>query len=107
MKDIMGLMKQAQAMQARMQEVQEELERAAVEGISGGGLVRITLTGKGGMKAITVDASLLKAEEKEILEDLIVTAHDDARRKVELVMEEKMKTVSAGLPLPPGLKLPF
>jgi hypothetical protein len=59
------------------------------------------------MKAITVDASLLQADEKEILEDLIVTAHEDARRKVELVMEEKMKTVSAGLPLPPGLKLPF
>jgi DNA-binding YbaB/EbfC family protein len=107
MKDIMGLMKQAQAMQARMQDVQAELERASVEGISGGGLVRITLTGKGGMKAVAVDVSLLKEDEKEILEDLIVTAHEDARRKVEAVVEEKMKAVSAGLPLPPGFKLPF
>jgi hypothetical protein len=107
MKDIMGLMKQAQAMQARMQDVQAELERASVEGISGGGLVRVTLTGKGGMKAVAVDASLLKEDEKEILEDLIVTAHEDARRKVEAVVEDKMKAVSAGLPLPPGLKLPF
>ncbi|HVB89549.1 MAG TPA: YbaB/EbfC family nucleoid-associated protein [Beijerinckiaceae bacterium] len=107
MKDIMGLMKQAQAVQARMQEMQEELERVVVEGMSGGGLVRVSLSGKGGMKGIAIDASLLKADEKEILEDLIVTAHEDARRKAELVMEEKMKSVSAGLPLPPGLKLPF
>jgi len=107
MKDIMGIMKQAQAMQARMQEMQQELERVEVEGISGAGMVRITLTGKGGMKAVLLDPSLLQAQEKEILEDLIVTAHEDARRKVEALMEDKMRTVSAGLPLPPGLKLPF
>jgi DNA-binding YbaB/EbfC family protein len=107
MKDIMGIMKQAQAMQGRMQELQQELERTEVEGQSGGGLVRVTLTAKGAMKGIAIDASLLKADEKEIVEDLVVTAHEDARKKAERLMEEKMKSVTAGLPLPPGMKLPF
>jgi DNA-binding YbaB/EbfC family protein len=107
MKDIMGIMKQAQAMQARMQEMQAELERTEVEGQSGGGLVRVTLTAKGMMKGVNIDASLLKADEKEIVEDLLVTAHEDARKKAERMMEEKMKSVTAGLPLPPGMKLPF
>jgi DNA-binding YbaB/EbfC family protein len=107
MADIMGLMKQAQAMQAKMQEAQAELERLDVEGQSGGGLVRVTLSAKGQMKGLSIDDSLLKAEEKEILEDLIVTAHEEARKKAERLMEEKMKAVTAGLPLPPGLKLPF
>lgn len=107
MKDIMGIMKQAQAMQARMQEMQAELERTEVEGQSGGGLVRVTLTAKGMMKGVTIDASLLKADEKEIVEDLIVAAHEDARKKAERMMEEKMKSVTAGIPLPPGMKLPF
>ena len=107
MKDIMGLMKQAQAMQARMQEMQAELENTEVEGQSGGGLVRVTLTAKGAMRGISVDASLLKADEKEIVEDLILTAHEDARKKGERLIEDKMKAVTAGLPLPPGMKLPF
>jgi DNA-binding YbaB/EbfC family protein len=107
MKDIMGLMKQAQAMQARMQEMQAELENTEVEGQSGGGLVRVTLTAKGAMRAINIDASLLKADEKEIVEDLILTAHEDARKKGERLIEDKMKSVTAGLPLPPGMKLPF
>ncbi len=107
MKDIMGIMKQAQAMQSRMQDMQAEMERVEVEGQSGGGLVRVTLTAKGMMKGVVIDASLLKADEKEIVEDLIVTAHEDARKKAERVMEEKMKSVTAGLPLPPGMKLPF
>ena len=107
MKDLMGLMKQAQAMQSRMQEMQEELERFEAEGVSGGGLVRVTLNGKGAMKVASIDPSLLKIEEKEIVEDLLVTAHEDARRKIEAAMQEKMKTISAGLPLPPGMKLPF
>ena len=107
MKDIMGIMKQAQAMQARMQEMQAELERTEVEGQSGGGLVRVTLTAKGMMKGVNIDASLLKADEKEIVEDLLVTAHEDARKKAERMMEEKMKSVTAGIPLPPGMKLPF
>ena len=107
MKDIMGIMKQAQAMQARMQEMQQQLEATEVEGQSGGGMVRVTLTAKGMMKGVTIDPSLLKADEKEIVEDLIVTAHEDAHKKAERLMEEKMKSVTAGLPLPPGMKLPF
>jgi len=107
MKDIMGLMKQAQAMQARMQEVQTEMEQTEVEGQSGGGLVRVTLTAKGAMRGVAIDASLMKPDEGEILEDLIVAAHEDARKKAERLLEEKMKAVTAGLPLPPGMKLPF
>ncbi len=105
MPDMLGLMKQAQAVQAKMQEMQAEMERLEVEGQSGGGLVRVTLTAKGQMKALAIDASLLKPEDKEILEDLIVAAHEDARKKAERLMEEKMKAVTAGLPLPPGMKL--
>ena len=107
MKDIMGLMKQAQAMQARLQEAQAELDHVEVEGQAGGGMVRVTLTAKGAMKGVVIDPSLMKAEEKEIAEDLIVAAHADARAKAELVLEEKMKAMTAGMPLPPGLKLPF
>ncbi|MFN3890111.1 MAG: YbaB/EbfC family nucleoid-associated protein [Beijerinckiaceae bacterium] len=107
MKDIMGLMKQAQAMQARMQEAQAEMERIEVEGQSGGGMVRVTLTVKGAMKGVSIDASLMAPGEGEILEDLIMAAHEDARKKAEAVMEEKMKAITAGLPLPPGMKLPF
>lgn len=107
MKDIMGLMKQAQAMQARVQDIQDELARTEVEGLAGGGLVRVRLSAKGEMKGVEIDASLCKLEEKEILEDLLVTAHAEARRKGEALAEEKMKSLSAGLPLPPGFKLPF
>ena len=105
MPDLTGLMKQAQAMQAKMQEMQEELERIDVEGQSGGGVVRVTLSAKGQMKGISIDPSLLVASEKEILEDLILAAHEDARKKAERLMQEKMQAVTAGLPLPPGLKL--
>ena len=105
MAGMFDIMKQAQAMQAKMQEVQAELERVEVEGQSGGGLVRVTLTAKGQMKAIALDPSLLKPDDKDMLEDLIVAAHDDARKKAERLMEEKMKAVTAGLPIPPGLKL--
>ena len=105
--DIMGLMKKAGAMQAKMAEMQAELDNLTVEGFSGGGLVKITLTAKGALQALSVDPSLLKVEEKEILEDLIVAAHADARRKAEGVLEERMKGLTAGLELPPGMKLPF
>jgi DNA-binding YbaB/EbfC family protein len=107
MAGMFDLMKQAQAMQTKMQEVQAELERVEVEGQSGGGIVRVTLTAKGQMKGVTLDPSLLKPEDKDMLEDLIVTAHDDARKKGERVMEERMQSLTAGLPLPPGFKLPF
>ncbi len=107
MKDIMGLMKQAQAMQAKMQDVQADMERTEVEGQSGGGLVKVILTAKGAMRGLFIDASLMKLEEKEMVEDLVLAAHEDARQKAERLMEEKMKSVTAGLALPPGMKLPF
>ena len=107
MKDIMGLMKQAQAMQARVEGVQAELEALEVEGVAGGGIVRLTMTAKGQLKSLSIDPSLLRADEKEMLEDLVVAAHADAKGKAERAAEEKMKAVTAGLPLPPGFKLPF
>ena len=107
MRDIMGLMKQAQAMQAKLAEAQAELDQIEVEGQAGGGMVLVTLTAKGAMKSVAIDSSLMKADEKEIAEDLIVAAHADARAKAERVVEEKMKAMTAGMPLPPGLKLPF
>ena len=107
MKNLSEMMKQVEAMQSRMSEMQAKLEAAAVTGQSGGGLVKATLNGKGAMTGLAIDPSLLKAEEKEILEDLIVAAHADAKSKVEQVMAEEMKSVTGGLPLPPGLKLPF
>jgi hypothetical protein len=105
MAGMFDLMKQAQAMQAKMQEVQAELERLEVEGQSGGGLVRVTLTAKGQMKGLALDASLLKPDDKDMLEDLIVAAHDEARKKADRLTEERMKSLTAGLPIPPGLKL--
>lgn len=107
MRDMLGLMKQAQAMQEKMQEMQAEMERLEVEGQSGGGMVQVTLSAKGQLKSIRIDDQLFKADEKEILEDLIVSAHEDARKKTERLLEEKMKGVTSGLALPPGMKLPF
>ena len=83
------------------------LEQATVTGQSGGGLVKVTLSGKGVMTALDIDASLLKPDEKDILEDLILAAHTDAKTKSEAMMAEEMKSVTGGLPLPPGFKLPF
>lgn len=94
-------------MQSRMAEMQTRLEQATVTGQSGGGLVKITLSGKGAMAGIAIDSSLLKPEEKEILEDLIAAAHTDAKTKVEAMMAQEMQSVTGGLPLPPGMKLPF
>jgi nucleoid-associated protein EbfC len=107
MPDMFGLMKQAQAMQAKMQEMHAEMERIEVEGQAGGGMVRVTLTAKGQMRGLIIDEQLVKADEKVILEDLIIVAHEDARKKAERLMEEKMKGMTAGLALPPGMKLPF
>ncbi len=103
--DMMGLMKQAAQLQSKMQEMQAELDRIEVEGTAGGGMVTVKLTAKGELKGVKVDDSLMKAEEKEILEDLLIAAHADGRRKAETVMQEKMKSLTGGLPLPPGLKL--
>jgi DNA-binding YbaB/EbfC family protein len=105
MADFMGLMKQAAQLQTKMQELQAELERTEVEGTAGGGLVSVKLSAKGDMKGVKIDDSLLKPGEAEILEDLLVTAHADARRKAEATMQDKMKGLTGGLPLPPGMKL--
>jgi nucleoid-associated protein EbfC len=103
--DMMKLMKQAQQMQAKVAAMQAELEQAETEGQAGAGMVQVTLTGKGVMKAISIDPSMLKEAEKEILEDLIIAAHNDAMQKNSRMMEEKMKSATAGLPIPPGMKL--
>jgi DNA-binding YbaB/EbfC family protein len=105
MADFLGLMKQAAELKSKMEAMQAELERIEVDGTSGGGLVTVRLSGKGEMKSVKIDDSLIKPQEKEIVEDLIVAAHADARRKAETLVQEKMKTVTGGLPLPPGLKL--
>ena len=105
MKNFAEMMKQAQQLQGRMADMQAEMERTMIEGRSGGGRVVVTLTGKGDMAHVKIDTSLLKVEDAEILEDLIVAAHNDAKVKVEEAMKEKMKSLTGGLPLPPGLKL--
>ena len=104
MADIMGLMKQAAELKTKMEAMQAELDRIEVEGVAGGGLVTVRLTGKGEMKSLAIDATLMKPDEKEIVEDLLVAAHADARRKAEIVLQDKMKGLTGGLPLPPGLK---
>jgi DNA-binding YbaB/EbfC family protein len=105
MKDLMGMMKQVKDMQERMQRVQEELAAIEVDGTAGGGLVTVTLNGKSDMKRVHIDPSLMKPEEAEIVEDLIVAAVSDAKTKVEARVQEKMAEVTGGLPLPPGMKL--
>lgn len=105
--DLMKVMRQAQEMQSKMQALQEELATLEVQGVAGGGMVTVTMTAKGDLKGVTIDPSLLKPDEAEILEDLLVAAHADAKRKGEAAAQDKMKSVTAGLPLPPGMKLPF
>jgi DNA-binding YbaB/EbfC family protein len=105
MADFLGLMKQAAELKSKMEAMQAELEQIEVEGSSGGGLVTVKLSGKGEMKGVKIDDTLFKPSEREIVEDLIVAAHADARRKAEALLQEKMKAMTGGLPLPPGLKL--
>lgn len=107
MKNLGQMMKQVQELQVRMQAVQEKLERMTIEGRSGGGLVNVTLDGKGTLTAVSIDPSLMKEGEKEILEDLLIAAHADARAKLQQAMADEMKEVTGGLPLPPGLQMPF
>ena len=102
-----NMMKQAQQLQKKMAEAQEKLSNIEVEGNSGGGLVKILSTAKGVIKKITIDNSLIKTDDKEILEDLIVAAINDSKIKAEEAAQEEMKSVTGGLPLPPGMKLPF
>ena len=107
MRDLMGIMKQAQAMQEKMTSLQGELDAVEVTGASGGGAVSVTMTAKGQMKGVALDPSLMNPDEREILEDLIVAAVNDARGKAEATAQEKMAELTKGLPLPPGMKLPF
>lgn len=106
MADFLGLMKQAAQLQSKMQAMQAELDLIEVEGAAGGGMVTVTLTAKGDLKGVKIDDSMMKPSDKEIVEDLLVAAHADARKKAEAVLQEKMKGLTGGLPLPPGLN-PF
>lgn len=105
MKDLMKLMKQAQEVQGRMQKMQEDLQAMEVAGQAGAGMVKVTLNGKGDMRALRIDPALMKPGEAEMLEDLIIAAFQDARSKVESEMQSKMQEITGGLPLPPGMKL--
>jgi nucleoid-associated protein EbfC len=105
--DFLGMMKKAEELQKNMQQMQEELGQATVDGSSGGGLVTVTLSGKGEMRGLKIDPSLFKEDNVEVLEDLIVTAHNQAKARAEQMMQQKMAEATAGLPLPPGMKLPF
>lgn len=107
MRDIMGMMGKVKEMQEKMAALQEEIAAMEVEGTAGGGLVVVRLSGKGQMLGLKIDPSLFKEEDIEILEDLIVAAHNDAKSKAEVAMQEKTKELTAGLPIPPGMKLPF
>jgi DNA-binding YbaB/EbfC family protein len=105
MKNITDMMKQAQEMQGRIQEMQGQLDTLEVKGTSGAGLITVTLNGKGDMTVLKIDSSLVKPDEVEILEDLISAAHNDAKKKMEALLQDKMKDLTGGLPLPPGMKL--
>lgn len=105
MKNIADIMKQAKALQSKMEGMQAELEALEVEGSAGGGMVRVAMTGKGVLKRVSIDPGLMKEGEREILEDLIVAAANDAKTKVEKLAAEKMQSLAGGLPLPPGFGL--
>jgi DNA-binding YbaB/EbfC family protein len=107
MKNLAGLMKQASQMQTKMQEMQAKLESMEVEGASGAGMVTLTLNGRGDMKRVKIDPKLADPAEMEMIEDLIVAAHADAKRKIEAMASEEMQKVTGGMQLPPGMKLPF
>ena len=107
MVDFLGMMKKAEEMQRKMAELQDEAGRATVEGHSGGGLVSVTLSGKGEMRGLKIDPTLFREDDVSVLEDLILAAHNEAKAKAEQMMQQKMAEMTQGLPLPPGMKLPF
>lgn len=107
MRDIMGMMGKVKEMQAKMEKMQAEIADIRAEGKAGGGLVVVTVNGKSQMLSIKIDPSLFKEDDVEILEDLIVAAQKDAQEKAEALAAEKTKELTAGLPIPPGFKLPF
>ena len=105
MTNFLGLMKQAAELKTKMEAMQAELDQIEVEGSAGGNLVTVKINAKGELKSVSIDASLMKPDEKEIVEDLLVAAHAEARRKAEALLQEKMQALTGGLPLPPGMKL--
>jgi DNA-binding YbaB/EbfC family protein len=107
MKDLLGMMSKAKEMQAKFQAMQEEIANIEASGQAGGGLVQVTLSGKFEMRSLKIDPSLFKEDDVEVLEDLILAAHNDAKSKVEAVMQQKTQELTAGLPIPPGMKMPF
>ena len=107
MKNLANMFKEAQKLQERMSEMQARLAELEIEGSAGGGMVRVTMDGKGQMRKISIDKSLVDPEEVEILEDLILAAANDAKSKIEVRVQEEMAKLTGGLPLPPGMKLPF
>lgn len=107
MKNLGEMLKKAQEMQAKMGDMQAELDNVTVEGTAGAGMVRVVLTGKGDMKSVTLDPSLFSSQDKEVVEDLIVAAHAQAKAKVAEAAAEQMKNLTGGLDLPPGFKMPF
>ena len=107
MKDIMGMMGKLKDMQSKMERMQEELAALECEGVAGGGMVTVKLSGKGLMTGLSIDPSMFKEDDVEILEDLIVAAHNDAKTKLDTTVAERTQELTAGLPIPPGMKLPF
>ena len=107
MKNLSQMMKKAQEMQSKMAEMQEQMENATVEGVAGAGLVKVTLNGKGDMKAISIDPSLFTSEDREVLEDLILAAHTQAKAAAADMAQDQMKDLTGGMPLPDGFKMPF
>lgn len=107
MRDLMGMMQKAQELQEKMSGMQEELQHAEASGSSGAGLVSVTLSGKGALKSVVIDTSLIADGDMAIIEDLIIAAHADAKAKIEAMMAEKMQEMTEGLPIPPGMKFPF
>ena len=105
MANFLGLMKQAAELKTKMEAMQAELDQIEVEGSSGGKLVTVKINAKGELKTVSIDASLMKPDEKEVVEDLLIAAHAEARRKAETLVQEKMQALTGGLPLPPGMKL--
>ena len=106
-KDMGELMKQAGALQARMKEIQEAIAAMEAEGVSGGGMVKVVMNGKGYCKAVAIDRALMKPDDGDVVEDLVAAAINDAKAKLETMGQQEMEKLRAGLPLPPGMKLPF
>ncbi|AQX27468.1 MULTISPECIES: YbaB/EbfC family nucleoid-associated protein [unclassified Bartonella] len=107
MRDMMNIIKKTKEMQTKMQQIQSELANLEATGIAGGGLVNITINGKNAISSIKIDTSLMNPKDVEILEDLVIAAYNDAKTKLDVIIEEKTKSVTAGLPIPPGFQFPF